>query len=44
MVMEAMEDNKVVEAVFCDLSKAYNCFSRDFILRKLECLMMLIGC
>lgn len=42
-VIEAMEDNEFVEAVFCDLLEAYNCLSRDFILRKLVCLKMLIG-
>lgn len=26
-VTEAMEDNEVVDAVLCDLSKAHNCFS-----------------
>lgn len=42
-VTKAMEDNKFVEAVFCDLLEAYNCLSHDFILRKLVCLKMLIG-
>lgn len=42
-VMEALEDNEFVQAVFCDLLEAYNCLSRDFILRKLVCLKMLIG-
>lgn len=42
-VIEAMEDNEFVETVFCDLFEAFNCLSRDFILRKLVCLKMLVA-
>ncbi|XP_054281282.1 uncharacterized protein LOC128998951 [Macrosteles quadrilineatus] len=37
-VMDAMGNNEVVEGVFCNVSKAYDCVSHQLVLRKMESL------
>jgi hypothetical protein len=35
-ILKALDDNQLVGGIFCDLTKAFNCFNHDILLAKLD--------